>query len=149
MMNIDFREVKEYYRSNLFSDETSRQYAGMFEKVSQIVNENDILYFYPKYLFVDEQTLQLYLFLKNNKFIKVWINDDKQIVIECFNTNEIKNFAYECPLDDYGEHKLTLFFEKGIEGIEFNSKKDTNENWKYKFDKVIYSIVKYFVTTCI
>jgi len=73
-MNVDFKEIKDYFYNNRYRDNTTRKYAGMFEKVSQIIDENDILYFYPKYLFVDEQILQLYFILKNNKFIKVWIN---------------------------------------------------------------------------
>jgi hypothetical protein len=54
--------------------------------------------------------------------------------------------TFECPLDDYGDYRLTLFFEEKVEEITFNSKEDTNEHWKYKFDKAIYSIAKYFCT---
>jgi hypothetical protein len=143
-MSVDFKEIKDYFYNNRYSDNTARKYAGMFEKVSQIIDENDILYFYPKYLFVDEQTLQLYFVLKNNKFIKVWINGDKHIVIEYFNINKIKSVTYECPLDDYGDYRLTLLFEENVEEITFISKEDTNEGWKYKFDKAIRSIAKYF-----
>jgi len=145
-MSVDFKEIKDYFYNNRYSDNTARKYAGMFEKVSQIIDENDILYFYPKYLFVDEQTLQLYFVLKNNKFIKVWINGDKHIVIEYFNINKIKSVTYECPLDDYGDYRLTLLFEEKVEEITFNSKEDTNEHWKYKFDEAICSIAKYFCT---
>ncbi|MGI5872909.1 MAG: DUF3908 family protein, partial [Bacillota bacterium] len=95
-MNVDFKEIKDYFYNNRYRDNTTRKYAGMFEKVSQIIDENDILHFYPKYLFVDEQILQLYFILKNNKFIKVWINGDKHIVIEYFNINKIKSVTYEC-----------------------------------------------------
>ena len=145
-MSVDFKEIKDYFYNNRYSDNTARKYAGMFEKVSQIIDDNDILYFYPKYLFVDEQTLQLYFILKNNKFIKVWINGDKHIVIEYFNINRIKSVTYECPLDDYGDYRLTLLFEEKVEEITFNSKEDTNEGWKYKLDEAICSIAKYFCT---
>jgi len=145
-MSVDFKEIKDYFYNNRYSDNTARKYAGMFEKVSQIIDDNDILYFYPKYLFVDEQTLQLYFILKNNKFIKVWINGDKHIVIEYFNINKIKSVTYECPLDDYGDYRLTLLFEEKEEEITFNSKEDTNEGWKYKLDEAICSIAKYFCT---
>ncbi|WP_457945385.1 DUF3908 family protein [Caproiciproducens sp. LBM24188] len=145
-MNVDFKEIKDYFYNNRYSNNTAHKYAGMFKKVSQIIDENDILYFYPKYLFVDEQTLQLYFILKNNKFVNVWINEDKQIVMEFFNINKIKSVTYECPLDDYGDYRLTLLFEEKVEEITFNSKEDTNEHWKYKFDEAICSIAKYFCT---
>ena len=145
-MDVDYKEIRDYFYNNRYWDNTTRKYADMFEKVSQIIDENDILCFYPKYLFVDEQILQLYFILKNNKFIKVWINGDKHIVIEYFNINKIKSVTFECPLDDYGDYRLTLFFEEKVEEITFNSKEDTNEHWKYKFDKAIYSIAKYFCT---
>ncbi len=142
-MGLDFKEIKDYFYKNQYNNEVSRKYADMFEKVSQIIDENDILYFYPKYLFVDEQTLQLYYVLKNNKFIKVWINEDKQIVMEFFNIEKINRVSYECPLDDYGHYKLTLLFEEKLEEIKFNSKEDTNEHWKYKFDEAICNMAKY------
>ncbi len=145
-MNVDFKKIKDYFYNNRYNNNTDRKYASMFEKVSQVIDENDILYFYPKYLFVDEQTLQLYFVLKNNKFIKVWINGDKHIVMEYFNINKIKSVTYECPLDDYDDYKLTLLFDEKLEEIEFNSKEDTNEHWKYKFDKAICSMAKYFAT---
>ncbi|MCG1012153.1 DUF3908 family protein [Tepidanaerobacter sp. GT38] len=145
-MNVDFKEIKDYFYNNRYSNNIASKYAGMFEKVSQVIDEDDILYFYPKYLFVDEQTLQLYFILKNNKFIKVWINGDKHIVIEYFNINRIKSVTYECPLDDYGDYRLTLLFEENVEEITFISKEDTNEGWKYKFDEAICSIAKYFCT---
>lgn len=145
-MSVDFKEIKDYFYNNRYSDNTARKYAGMFEKVSQIIDDNDILYFYPKYLFVDEQTLQLYFILKNNKFIKVWINGDKHIVIEYFNMNKIKNIIYECPLGDYGDYRLTLILEENEEEIIFNSKEDTNERWKYRFNEAICSMAKCFAT---
>ena len=73
-MSMDFKEIKDNFYKYYFNNNASRKYADMFNKVSQIIDEKDILYFYPKYLFVDEQTLQLYFVLKNNKFIKVWIS---------------------------------------------------------------------------
>lgn len=142
-MSIDFKKIKDYFYSNRCNNNASRKYAGMFEKVLQIIDEKDILYFYPKYLFVDEQTLQLYSVLKNNKFIKVWINEDKQVFMEFFNIDKIKRVSYECPLDDYGNYKLTLLFEEKLEVIKFNSEEDTNGHLKYKFDKKICNIVKY------
>ena len=144
-MRLDFKEIKDYFYSKRCNNSTDRKYASMFEKVSQIIDEKDILYFYPKYLFVDEQTLQLYFVLKNNKFIKVWINEDKQIVMEFFNIEKIKRVSYECPLDYYGDYKLTLLFEEKLEEIKFNSKEDTNEHWKYKLDEVICNMAKYLV----
>ncbi len=74
------------------------------------------------------------------------INGDKHIVIEYFNINKIKSVTYECPLDDYSNYRLTLFFEEKVEEITLNSKEDTNEHWKYKFDEAICSIAKYFCT---
>ena len=44
-MNVDFKEIKDYFYNNRYRDNTTRKYAGMFEKVSQIIDENDILYF--------------------------------------------------------------------------------------------------------
>ena len=108
-MNVDYKEIKDYFYKNRYWDNATRKYAEMFEKVSQIIDENDILCFYPKYLFVDEQNLQLYFILKNNKFIKVWINEEKRIVMQFLNMNKIKNVIYECPLGDYGDHRLTYF----------------------------------------
>ena len=145
-MNVDFKEIKDYFYNNRYRDNTTRKYAGMFEKVSQIIDENDILYFYPKYLFVDEQILQLYFILKNNKFIKVWINEEKRIVMQFLNMNKIKNVIYECPLGDYGDYRLTLLFEEKAEEITFNSKEDTNERWKYKFNEAICNMAKCFAT---
>jgi hypothetical protein len=66
-MNVDFKEIKDYFYNNRYSNNIARKYAGMFEKVSQVIDENDILYFYPKYLFVHEQTLQLYFILKKQQ----------------------------------------------------------------------------------
>ena len=145
-MNVDFNEIKDYFYRNRYCDNNSRKYASMFEKVSQIIDENDILCFYPKYLFVDEQNLQLYFVLKNNKFIKVWINEEKRIVMRFLNMNKIKNIIYECPLDEYGDYRLTLILEENIEEITFNSKEDTNEHWKYKFNEAICSMAKCFAT---
>ena len=145
-MNVDFKEIKDYFYNNRYRDNTTRKYAGMFEKVSQIIDENDILCFYPKYLFVDEQILQLYFILKNNKFIKVWINEEKRIVMQFLNMNKIKNVIYECPLGDYGDYRLTLLFEEKAEEITFNSKEDTNERWKYKFNEAICNMAKCFAT---
>ncbi len=142
-MSMDFKEIKDNFYKYYFNNNASRKYADMFNKVSQIIDEKDILYFYPKYLFVDEQTLQLYFVLKNNKFIRVWINEDKQIVMEFFNIEKIKRVSYECPLDYYGDYKLTLLFEEKLEGIKFDSKEDTNEHWKYKFDEEICNMAKY------
>lgn len=48
-----------------------------------------------------------------------------------------------CQLDDYGDYKLTLLFEEKLKEIKFNSKEDTNEYWKYKFDEAICNIAKY------
>lgn len=145
-MSVDFKEIKDYFYNNRYSDNTARKYAGMFEKVSQIIDENDILYFYPKYLFVDEQTLQLYFVLKNNKFIKVLINEEKKIIMQFLNMNKIKNIIYECPLGDYGDYRLTLILEENEEEIIFNSKEDTNEHWKYKFNEAICNMAKCFVS---
>ncbi len=145
-MNVDFNEIKDYFYRNRYCDNNSRKYASMFEKVSQIIDENDILCFYPKYLFVDEQILQLYFILKNNKFIKVWINEEKRIVMQFLNMNKIKNVIYECPLGDYGDYGLTLLFEEKAEEITFNSKEDTNERWKYKFNEAICNMAKCFAT---
>lgn len=142
-MNLDVKEIKDYFYSNRYNNNASCKYAGMFEKVLQIIDEKDILYFYPKYLFIDEQTLQLYFVLKNNKFIKVWINKDKQVLMEFFSIDKIRRVSYECPLDDYGNYKLILLFEEKLEEIKFNSKEDTNRHWKYKFDKEICNMVKY------
>lgn len=142
-MNLDVKEIKDYFYSNRYNNNASCKYAGMFEKVLQIIDEKDILYFYPKYLFIDEQTLQLYFVLKNNKFIKVWINEDKQVLMEFFSIDKIRRVSYECPLDDYGNYKLILLFEEKLEEIKFNSKEDTNRHWKYKFDKEICNMVKY------
>jgi len=80
-MNVDFNEIKDYFYRNRYCDNNSRKYASMFEKVSQILDESDILCFYPKYLFVDRQNLQLYFVLKNNKFIKIWINDESSYAV--------------------------------------------------------------------
>jgi hypothetical protein len=148
-MNVDFNEIKDYFYRNRYCDNNSRKYASMFEKVSQIIDESDILCFYPKYLFVDRQNLQLYFVLKNNKFIKIWINDEKKVVMRFFNINKIKCVIYECPLDDdYGEHKLTLLllFEENVKEIYFNSIEDTNEHWKYRFNEAIRSMAKYFAS---
>ena len=145
-MNVDYKEIKDYFYKNRYWDNATRKYAEMFEKVSQIIDENDILYFYPKYLFVDEQILQLYFILKNNKFIKVWINEEKRIVMQFLNMNKIKNVIYECPLGDYGDYRLTLLFEEKAEEITFNSKEDTNERWKYKFNEAICNMAKCFAT---
>lgn len=142
-MSMDFKEIKDNFYKYYFNNNASRKYADMFNKVSQIIDEKDILYFYPKYLFVDEQTLQLYFVLKNNKFIKFWINEDKQLVMEFFNIEKINKVSYECPLDDYGDYKLTLLFEEKLEEIKFDSKEDTNEHWKYKFDEEICNMAKY------
>ena len=54
-MNVDFKEIKDYFYNNRYNNNTALKYADMFEKVSQIIDENDILCFYPKYLFVDEK----------------------------------------------------------------------------------------------
>jgi hypothetical protein len=145
-VNVDYKEIRDYFYNNRYRDNTTRKYADMFGKISQIIDENDILCFYPKYLFVDEQNLQLYLVLKNNKFIKVWINEEKRIVMRFLNMNKIKNIIYECPLDEYGDYRLTLILEENIEEITFNSKEDTNEHWKYKFNEAICSMVKRFTT---
>lgn len=145
-MNVDYKEIRDYFYNNRYWDNTTRKYAEMFEKVSQIIDENDILCFYPKYLFVDEQILQLYFILKNNKFIKVWINEEKRIVMQFLNMNKIKNVIYECSLGDYGDYRLTLLFEEKAEEITFNSKEDTNERWKYKFNEAICNMAKCFAT---
>src|SRR5690606_897135 len=145
-MNVDYKEIKDYFYKNRYWDNATRKYAEMFEKVSQIIDENDILCFYPKYLFVDEQILQLYFILKNNKFIKVWINEEKRIVMQFLNMNKIKNVIYECSLGDYGDYRLTLLFEEKAEEITFNSKEDTNERWKYKFNEAICNMAKCFAT---
>lgn len=142
-MNLDVKKIKDYFYSNRCNNNASRKYAGMFEKVLQIIDEKDILYFYPRYLFIDEQTLQLYFVLKNNKFIKVWINEDKQVLMGFFSIDKIRKVSYECPLDDYGNYKLTLFFEEKLEEIKFSSKEDTNGHWKYKFDEEICNMAKY------
>ncbi len=145
-MNVDFKEIKDYFYNNRYNNNTALKYADMFEKVSKVIDENDILFFYPKYLFVDEQTLQLYFVLKNNKFIKVWINEEKKIVMQFLNMNKIKNIIYECPLGDYGDYRLTLILEENEEEIIFNSKEDTNERWKYRFNEAICSMAKCFAT---
>jgi len=145
-VDVDYKEIRDYFYNNRYRDNASRKYADMFEKVSQIIDKNDILCFYPKYLFVDEQNLQLYFVLKNNKFIKVWINEEKKIVMQFLNMNKIKNIIYECPLDDYGDYRLTLILEENEEEIIFNSKEDTNERWKYRFNEAICSMAKCFAT---
>ncbi len=31
-MSVDFKEIKDYFYNNRYSDNTARKYAGMFEK---------------------------------------------------------------------------------------------------------------------
>jgi len=66
--------------------------------------------------------------------------------MQFINMNKIKNIIYECPLGDYGDYRLTLILEENEEEIIFNSKEDTNEHWKYRFNEAICSMAKCFAT---
>lgn len=143
-MKVDFKEIKDYFNRNRYKDEFSHILGKMFEKVSQIIDENDVLYFYPKYLFTETQILELYFILKNNKLVKATITEDNQIVINIFYSNQIINIDYKSPIDNNGNYKLSIYFKNNMEPIIFNSIEDTNSHWKYKFDNVISNIAIHF-----
>lgn len=143
-MKVDFKEIKDYFNRNRYKDEVSHRLGNMFEKVSKIIDENDVLYFYPKYLFIEMQILELYFILKNNKLVKATLAEDNQIVINIFYSNQIRNIEYISPIDNNGSYKLSIYLKNNIEPIIFNSIEDTNGHWKYKFDNVISNIAKHF-----
>jgi|LSQX01.1.fsa_nt_gb hypothetical protein len=67
------------------------------------------------------------------------------MIVGILNANKIKKINYECSIDEYGgTSTLKVFFEDNSEEIEFNSEEDTNENWKYDFDKALFDFAKYF-----
>jgi hypothetical protein len=145
-MNLNLKEIMNYLEKNRLSESYAKKYFSLFKKVSQIINEENILFFYPKFLFVNDKPIQLYFILKNHMLISVSIKEDKQLIVEFLNVNKIRKINYECSLDDYGGTTiLTVLFEDNFEEIIFNSEDDTNENWKYEFEKVLCDIAKYFI----
>ncbi|MGD9567048.1 MAG: DUF3908 family protein [Sedimentibacter sp.] len=146
-MNLNFTEIMNYLEKNRFSESYARKYFSLFKKVSQIINEENILFFYPKFLFVNDKPIQLYFILKNHMLINVSIKEDKQMIVEFLNVkNNIRKINYQCSLDDYGGTTiLTVLFEDNFAEIVFNSEEDSNENWKYDFEKVLCDIAKYFI----
>lgn len=144
-MNVNFTEIMNYLEKSRFEGSYFRKYFSMIKKVSQIVDEESILFFYPKFLFVKDKPIQLYFILKNHLLLSVSMKEDNQMIIEFLNVNKISKIDYKCSLDDYGGTTiLKVLFEDNFE-IIFNSEEDTIGNWQSEFEKVLCDIAKYFI----
>lgn len=137
---IEYLEVRGHFETHKYEGEKSRQQWAIFYNIEEFINPNNISVFYPKNMFVEDENLEIYIFLER-KILRGRIIDDGRIEIKVLFLKDIKDFICECIYDGEYYHKLTFEFING-EIIELDSMLDTNFSWRNKFEKTIKEIIK-------
>jgi hypothetical protein len=79
---MNYQDYKECYSSKvIFGDPKIRKVTKVFLKADEIVNEKDMIVFYPKNVFLDDKQFELFLFCTNKCIVNVKIDDDEQYFI--------------------------------------------------------------------
>jgi hypothetical protein len=122
--------------SGLKESETYKAIAGA---IAKYVNKDDIIEFYPKGMFMDDQKLIVYTF-KKDSVIK-FVANEKVCVINILRYKDIKEIEIVENIYNSLKKSLTIKFES--EDIELNCEQDTNDAYRDRFADKIISIFKF------
>jgi len=93
---MNYQEYKECYSSKvIFGDPKIRKVTKVFFKADEIVNEKDMIVFYPKNVFLDDKQFELFLFCTNRCMVNVKIDDDEQYFIIRYDglSSQVRHFV--------------------------------------------------------
>lgn len=133
-----FRELVS--KSHTYSDSGLYKYKEIIRFTDEYLNDVEVIGFYPKNLFRQNQGLQMYLFLSSKKILIVnYLRHE--IGAQILKIENIKKATYHRDENHTFEisTKLEITFNDDT-SINFNSLEDTNESWREQFAESIKNI---------
>jgi Protein of unknown function (DUF3908) len=138
-MGLTYLEFKEYVQKREFGT-SNPQFRSLLERLSDIIIEEEIEFFYPKNIF-NTQNKEFIIFL-NDKIM--YINSFEEEVTVKVHELKINNFEIDLPKYDQDGIQLTLNLVNGSNFV-FNSKLDSTENWNSDYVYTIKHLMKMLI----
>jgi predicted nucleic-acid-binding Zn-ribbon protein len=118
-----------------FKDFSSRgeayeRFNNMITVIEKFVREEDIVVFYPKYLFVNDKKLEVHNFM-NDKVIIFYEGENDLVNIKVLKYNQISIIELKYQ-ELYQPKTLNISFSSG-DKIVLTDKSDTNSTWIPRF----------------
>lgn len=116
----------------------------MIKRLEKILDENEIVHFYPQNMFLENEETIFYIFTDDRLF-KV-TDKEKKVRIAVLKYKDISHLDLETE-NYYGNDRSILNIKfSNEEPIVFDSNQDTNDSWSYAFEDKIIMIFKYLLT---
>jgi len=137
----DFRKV-----SRTKDADTGYKLEKVLDTVRDLLETDDnVKIFYPKNLFVDYKSLEIFMLTKSDKIILSRYNwKDEYVEIEAYRAIDIQCISIKIKPCEPNAKKLTIKFKNGNE-INFDSIKDANETWQEQYSTSIENISKFLM----
>lgn len=136
------RFSKECFYDNRYPQ--ARPMKIMLEEIGKIIDISGIKVVYPKNLFVDDKHVEIYLFNDKRQIMKVTY-ESGEVYTYLYFSKDIANIRSKINCDN-NSRSLVVKFSNG-EVIALNSIDDTNTYYTNRFDELIISIWKLFLTS--
>ncbi|MBB6215065.1 uncharacterized protein YbcI [Anaerosolibacter carboniphilus] len=143
-MDINFGQLKEYSSRAFYSSDNpqARVLSFIINEIEKIFDASDIVFAYPKNLFINNKQVELFLIDSKKQLIKA-IYEDKNLTISVYFAKDIINFYNKVNHEDDSRSLIIKFASS--ETIEFNSRNDTNTHHIQRFDALILEMCKFMM----
>ncbi|MGG4443722.1 DUF3908 family protein [Brevibacillus fortis] len=134
-MRLNFIEFTDYLRKVSF--EGGSRLSFLANLLRKHVNQDNVLGFYPKNIFVEDKDVEVYVF-EDNK-VTIFLNTGSQVIIKVLKYEHLNRLELQYEKKDQMIINLEIRFTTGDE-IVLNNALDANSNWSDKYEAEIQGI---------